>query len=341
MSSGKLTYQSTGVSIEANDALVQRIQQSMKQTHDQRVINHPNGFVGLFRLLQDSQHYHDPILVSCSDGVGTKVLLALQIGRLDTIGIDLVAMSVNDLITSGATPLFFLDYIAVHQNDPEKTSALVESIAGGCQQAGCALLGGETAEMPDVYRKGEFDLAGFAVGIVEHEELITGQAVKPGDVIIGLSSSGIHSNGYSLVRKLFCDYSNDQMSSPLEGLDNSLGEELLKPTCIYVKEVLSLLAKRPTVVKGMAHITGGGLEGNVPRILSKGCQANLDKGSWQVPAIFQIMQSMGVAEEEMYRVFNMGIGLVLVVRPDDQQPVIKHFQDCGVTAWKIGDIIAD
>lgn len=332
----KMSYEAAGVSIAANDALVQRIQEILHKTHDQRVIANPNGFAGLFRLMGQSRSYADPVLIACSDGVGSKLLLASELKRLDSIGIDLVAMNVNDLITAGATPLFFLDYIAVHKNDPATVATLIEGIAGGCQQAGCALLGGETAEMPDLYAEGGVELAGFAVGVVEQQDLITGNAAKDGDILIGLASSGLHSNGYTLVRRVFETTDPENLAQCPDGLDGTLADELLKPTTIYAQPILALVAKRPTVIKGMAHITGGGLPGNVSRCLPAGCDAEIYKDRWEIPAIFQLIQARGVAQDEMYRVFNMGIGMVLVVRDEDAQAVMRHFRDRDVPSCAIG-----
>ena len=313
----KLTYHSSGVSIKANDDLVRLIQKSLRTTHDGRVLTSPNGFAGLYRLPSGKSRLKNPLLVACSDGVGTKVLLAAQARTLGHIGIDLVAMNVNDLVTCGAEPLFFLDYVAVNKNIPKHTAEIVAGIARGCRIAGCALLGGETAEMPDLYRKGEFDLAGFCVGLVEAKHLLRGDRVAPGDVVIGLASSGLHSNGYTLVRKIFFRAHKYKLSAKLPGLRRPLGEELLRPTRIYVKPLLSLLQRSGVAITGLAHITGGGLPGNVPRILPKGCHAILKRNSWPLPPIFRIIQSLGVAEEEMYRVCNMGIGMVVAVAPGD------------------------
>ncbi len=330
----QLTYDSSGVSIDANDDMVRRIQRSIKSTQDHRVIDSVNGFAGLFTL---GGKYKDPVLVGCSDGVGSKVLLAAQAGKLDTVGIDLVAMNVNDMATCGAEPLFFLDYVALNKNIPKRTAAIVAGVAKGCREAGCALLGGETAEMPDVYRKGDFDLAGFAVGIVERKHLITGEQIRPGDAIIGLSSSGIHSNGYSLVRKVFFEAHKYKLSSRIKGLRTPLGAELLKPTRIYIQPILELL-RRKRIIRGLAHITGDGLPGNVPRILPPGCGAHIRKDAWKPQPIFKIMQSLGVLSSEMYRAFNMGIGMVVVARRKDTRAIIEHFKRRKIKAFDIGEI---
>ena len=335
----RLTYNSSGVSIEANDVMVRRIQRSIKSTQDHRVIDAVNGFAGLFSIGRLGRNYRDAVLVGCSDGVGSKVLLAVKAGKLDTVGIDLVAMNVNDLATCGAEPLFFLDYVALNKNIPKRTAAIVAGVAKGCRLAGCALLGGETAEMPDVYRKGDFDLAGFAVGIVGRNHLITGEDIRPGDSIIGLHSSGIHANGYSLVRKVFFEAHNYKLSSRIKGLPAVLGAELLKPTRIYIQPILELLRGR-RIVLGLAHITGGGLAGNVPRILPPGCQARIRKGTWKVPPIFNIMQSLGVPEREMYRTFNMGVGMAVVARRHNSRAIIEHFRRRKIKAFVIGEIVS-
>ncbi len=335
----RLTYNSSGVSIDANAEMVRRIQRSIKSTQDDRVIDSVNGFAGLFRIRRFGRGYEDAVLVGCSDGVGSKVLLAAKAGKLDTVGIDLVAMNVNDMATCGADPLFFLDYVALNKNIPKRTAAIVAGVAKGCRQAGCALLGGETAEMPGVYRNDDFDLAGFAVGIVGRKRLITGEQIRPDDAIIGLSSSGIHSNGYSLVRKVFFEAHDYKLSSRLKGLKSPLGAELLKPTRIYIQPILKLVRRRG-IVRGMAHITGGGLAGNVPRILPPGCQAHIRKDAWKPPPIFNIMQSLGVPGSEMYRVFNMGIGMVVVVRRTASRHVIEHFKRHKIKARVIGKIVS-
>ncbi len=334
-----ITYESAGVSIAANDKLIDLLIPTLRKTENPRVISNPGGFAGFFRLFDNRTRYKDPILVSCTDGVGTKVLLAAQMNRLDTIGTDLVAMSVNDMITCGARPLFFLDYVAAHKNIPPRTAAIVASVARGCRQADCVLLGGETAEMPDLYKPDEFDLAGFAVGVVERKHLITGRSIRPGDVLIGLASSGIHSNGYSLVRHVFFEKNRYRFNNRIQGLRGTLGQELLRPTRIYVRPILSLLQKHPAIIRGLAHITGSGLPGNVPRILPKGCQAVIRKESWKIPPIFRVIQSLGVSEKQMYDVFNMGIGMVLVCRSQDAPQVLAEMRRSRVPARVIGEIV--
>jgi phosphoribosylformylglycinamidine cyclo-ligase len=342
-----LTYAGSGVDIEAGDAMVGRIQSLMQRTHSMRVIDRPGGFAGLFRLDYNEQlfrrNYRDPVLVACTDGVGTKVKLATAMGIYDTVGIDLVAMSVNDLIVIGAEPLFFLDYLAVHKLDPATGEAMVRGVSEGCKQARCALLGGETAEMPDVYAEGEFDMAGFAVGVVELHREVTGERVSPGDVIIGLSSSGIHSNGYSLVRKVV-DHAKLNLHATYDDLDEEkpLGEVLLTPTRIYARQVVRILRryKVKRVVTGMAHITGGGLVGNVNRALNDKVDAKLDSSTWQRPAVFDFLQKHGdIAEEEMHRVFNLGIGYVLVVRPSFADSVVRQLKRLHEDATIIGEIV--
>ncbi|MHC5118739.1 MAG: phosphoribosylformylglycinamidine cyclo-ligase, partial [Planctomycetota bacterium] len=332
-----LSYEQSGVSIDANDRMVERISRSVASTHGPRVINMHNAFAGLFRLDYDEKlfkrNYRNPVLVACTDGVGTKVIIAQQMGRYDGVGIDLVAMSVNDMIVQGAEPLFFLDYLAVNHLDPEQVAQMVESIAAGCRMADCALIGGETAEMPDLYGKDEYDMAGFAVGVVERDRIITGSNVQKGDVILGLGSSGIHSNGYSLVRSICFKKCKLNVTDCIDELDGKrLGDVLLESTRIYVKPIVKLLHgyKVKQVVHAMAHITGGGLVGNIPRVLPKDCNAVLRTKSWPVPPIFKYLQEQGpVEDEEMYRVFNMGIGFVLVVAPDFADSICQKLTRSG------------
>ncbi len=337
------TYQDAGVSITANARWVARIQSAMRSTHDIRVCSRAGAFAGLFRLDFDERplrrRYEKPVLVGCADGVGTKVLLGIKTGRLRGLGIDLVAMNVNDLITCGAEPLFFLDYLAVHEIDPDRLSEIVEGIAEGCRQAGCALLGGETAEMPDLYQKGHLDLAGFATGVVEQTRVIDGRRASPGDMLIGLASNGIHSNGYTLVRRLIREH-RLRLNHCYEKLSETLAEVLLRPTRIYVTPVLGVLnkyhTKRP--VTGMAHITGGGLPENVARMLPDGCAAEIDTRSWTPPPIFPFLQNLGVQRHEMFRVFNMGIGFVLAVKPRFVSGVMKVLNAGGESATIIGRV---
>ena len=343
-----LTYAAAGVDIAAGDDMVRRIQSAMQRTHSTRVINRPGGFAGLFRLDYNEQlfrrNYKDPVLVACTDGVGTKVKLASLTGRYDTVGIDLVAMSVNDLIVVGAEPLFFLDYLAVNRLDPAVGEALVRGVAEGCRQARCALIGGETAEMPDVYAEGDFDMAGFAVGVVELHRETDPSRVSPGDVVIGIASSGLHSNGYSLARKVIeksgLDY--NEIVPDLDP-DRTIGEVLLTPTRIYARSVVRLLRryKVKRIITGMAHITGGVLPGNVCRTLNENTDAVIHRRHWTVPPVFTFLsQRGGIDSEEMYRVFNMGIGYVLIVRPTFADSVVRQLCRLKQDARIIGEIVA-
>jgi phosphoribosylformylglycinamidine cyclo-ligase len=339
-----ITYKRSGVDVSANTRWVHRIQSAMKSTHSPRVLSVPGAFTGLFRLFDSANRpdkYADPVLVGCADGVGTKVLLGIRTNRLRGLGIDLVAMNVNDLITCGATPLFFLDYLAVHRLVPDQLADIMDGIADGCRQAGCALLGGETAEMPDLYRSGDLDLAGFSVGIVDRKRILDGKHVKPGDVIVGLPSSGIHSNGYSLVRKLITSR-RLRLDKRYDELDGTLADALLAPTRIYVNPVLALLEEfaRRRVVTALAHITGGGLRENVARALPTGCYATIDTAAWSPPPIFPFMQSRGVARREMFNVFNMGIGFVIIVRPRHARRVVEFLTANAEQPIIIGQVAA-
>lgn len=337
-----LSYRQSGVDIDANTVWVSRIQSALRSTNGPRVISKAGAFAGMFRLDDSNRfkrNYSKPVLVGCADGVGTKVLLGIKTGRLFGLGIDLVAMNVNDLITCGAEPLFFLDYLAVHKLSPDALVQVIEGIAEGCRQAGCALLGGETAEMPDLYRRGDIDLAGFAVGVVQYGRTIDGSGVKPGDVLIGLPSSGVHSNGYSLVRKLITAR-RLKLAREYDELGESLADALLRPTKIYVKDVLGVIesdAMRRSVV-GMAHITGGGLPENVARALSDKCDAEIELQSWRPPPIFPFIERLGVEREEMFRVFNMGIGFVLVVRTRACKKVMRLLEESGAIPIVIGRV---
>jgi len=343
-----MTYEQSGVSIDAGDRMVGRIAGAVASTHGPRVITLENGFAGFFRLDYDERlfkrNYKNPVLVACTDGVGTKIKIGRMINRFDTVGIDLVAMNVNDMIVHGAEPLFFLDYLAVNKLEPESIAQMVEGVAAGCKQANCALIGGETAEMPDIYRRGEFDMAGFAVGVVERGRIITGASMQKGDVILGLASSGLHSNGYSLVRNICFKQAGLKATERITELDGQvLADVLLEPTRIYVKPIVKLLAqyKVKKVVRAMAHITGGGLVGNIPRVLPKGLNAVIKKSSWPVPPVFSFLQKKGPVEEsEMFRVFNMGIGFVLIVAPDFANSIAKKLKRYGENIYKIGTITA-
>lgn len=339
-----LTYKDSGVDIAAGDAVAQAIGKLARSTFSPRVVKNDMGFAGLFRLDYNERlfkrNYRDPVLLACTDGVGTKLKLAIELKKFDTVGIDLVAMCVNDLVVQAAEPMFFLDYLAVGKVDQQTIIDLVKGICDGCRQSSAALLGGETAEMPDFYAPGEFDMAGFAVGVAERKKTVTGSDVEPGDVVIGLASSGIHSNGYSLVRKIVAKGNRD-LSRHIPALGRTLGEELLQPTRIYVESVHGVLSyyRVKRVVRAMAHITGGGLGGNIPRVLPKGCQAVLKKDSWPRPAIFDLLAKWGpVDEEEMYRVFNMGIGYVLVVRPTFADSILRRLKRARQDAYLIGRI---
>jgi phosphoribosylformylglycinamidine cyclo-ligase len=341
-----LSYEQSGVSIDANDRMVEQIWSAVAGTFGPRVLESKGGFAGMFRLDYDEKlfkrNYKNPVLVACTDGVGSKVQLAVKMKKFDTVGIDLVAMSVNDMLVAGAEPLFFLDYIAVNKLLPEMIADLVKGVATGCRQADCALIGGETAEMPDTYAKDDFDMAGFAVGVLERDKIITGQNVRKGDVILGLASNGLHSNGYSLVRNICFKQAGLKMSDMPDKLDGSkLGDALLEPTRIYVKPVIKLLSqyKVKKIVHAMAHITGGGLIGNIPRVLPKDCEAVIKKSSWPKHRIFTFLQEEGpVEEDEMYRVFNMGIGYVLIVAEDFADSIMKKLKRYGEKVYRIGRI---
>ncbi len=326
-----LTYRDAGVDIEAGDALVEAIKPLARTTHREGVLAGVGGFGALFELAKD---YREPVLVSSTDGVGTKLKLAIELGRHDTIGIDLVAMCVNDVVVQGAEPLFFLDYYATGKLDNKTATTVIAGIVEGCRQAGCALVGGETAEMPGMYAAGDYDLAGFAVGVVEKAALVDGSRVAAGDVLIGLASSGAHSNGYSLIRKILAT-SGARLDQPFDG--ETLGARLLAPTRIYVKPLLALMRQLP--VHAAAHITGGGLPGNVPRVLPPGVRAVIDARSWKRPALFGWLQEQGnVAEAEMYRTFNCGIGMVLVVPAARAEEAVRTLREAGETATVIGHI---
>ncbi len=323
-------YKEAGVNIEAGYEAVARMKKHVQRTARAGVVGGLGGFGGMFDL--SSLNLKEPVLVSGTDGVGTKLMLAFMLDQHDTIGIDAVAMCVNDIVVQGAEPLYFLDYIACGKALPEKIEAIVKGVADGCEQAGCALIGGETAEMPGLYREKEYDLAGFAVGACEKSQLVTGETIKPGDVLIGLASSGIHSNGYSLVRKVFNNWS---LIEYVNELGCKLGEELLKPTKIYVKPILSALKKFN--LKGMAHITGGGFIENIPRMLPAGLGAELDEKSWEIPNIFKLISEVGQIEyKEMYNIFNMGIGMVIAVDPTEAEAALNHFREFGETAYEMG-----
>ena len=333
MARKSLSYKDAGVDIEAGNALVDNIKTIAKSTHREEVASGLGGFGGLFAL--PLTQYKQPILVAGTDGVGTKLKLAIELAQHTTIGIDLVAMCVNDLIVQGAEPLFFLDYYATSKLNVEVAANVIQGIGTGCQQAGCALLGGETAEMPGIYQNKDYDLAGFCVGVVEKENLIDGSQIKAGDAIIALASSGPHSNGYSLIRKVI-SHSGANLNDEFTG--KTLGETLLTPTKIYVKPILQLLATQ--TVHGIAHITGGGLLENIPRVLPTDCAAKLDADSWEWSPIFQWLQQQGnIERNEMLLTFNCGVGMVVIVSQSSAQACIDNLTSSGGTAWQIGEVV--
>ncbi|WP_417898200.1 phosphoribosylformylglycinamidine cyclo-ligase [Bacillus haimaensis] len=328
-------YKQAGVDIEAGYEAVSRMKKHVARTMRPEVMGGLGGFGGLFDL--SAVNVKNPVLVSGTDGVGTKLMLAFHLDKHDTIGLDAVAMCVNDVVVQGAEPLYFLDYIACGKADPERIEMIVKGIADGCERAGCALVGGETAEMPGMYDEQEYDLAGFTVGVVDKERLITGENIKPGNVLIGLSSSGIHSNGYSLVRKIVFEKGKLDLNQKYEGLNRTLGEELLTPTKIYVKPILEVLKKYD--INGMAHITGGGFIENVPRMLPEGLQAEIDYGTWPIPPIFDLLQEVGeLNRTEMFNIFNMGIGMVLAVNEEILPEVVQILEANGEKAYLIGRV---
>lgn len=328
-------YKEAGVNIEAGYEAVSRMKKHVKRTMRPGVLNGLGGFGGMFDL--SALNFKEPVLVSGTDGVGTKLLLAILMDKHDTIGVDCVAMCVNDIIVQGAEPLYFLDYIACGKADPAQIESIVKGIADGCEQAGCALIGGETAEMPGMYSPSDYDVAGFAVGAAEKQKLITGDGIRPGDAIIGLASNGIHSNGFSLVRKVLLEDSGMDLGSTVPELGCKLGEELLKPTRIYVKPILSALQKFS--IKGMAHITGGGFYENLPRMMPEGLGIEISRGTWEVPPVFRLIQSKGKLEEtDMYHVFNMGIGMAAAVPPEEAEELVSQFRLAGEKAAIIGTV---
>ena len=341
-----LTYAEAGVDIEAADTIVDLIKPFLRRTHGPRVLGPHGGFAGMFRLDYNEKlfkkNYREPVLVACTDGVGSKVKLAAELGVYDTVGIDCVAMNVNDLIVQGAEPLFFLDYLGLHANEPQTTARIVEGVARGCEIAGCALLGGETAEMPAIYAEGDFDLAGFAVGVVPLRRAIDPMRVEPGDLVVGLASDGVHSNGFTLVGEVVRRGGLDLDRVYPELGPETLGRILLAPTRIYVRAIVNLLRryKVKRIVSGMAHITGGGLPGNVARVLPDEVDARIDTGSWTVPPIFEFLRTRGTIEhKEMFRVFNMGVGFVLIVRPAFCDSVVRQLRRLGEDAFIMGRIV--
>jgi phosphoribosylformylglycinamidine cyclo-ligase len=333
----RLTYRTAGVNIDSGNEAVELIKPLVARTKRKEVLGGLGGFGALFAL--DMEKYRQPVLVSGTDGVGTKLAVAHKMGKHDSIGIDCVAMCVNDILVSGAEPLFFLDYLAVGKLDPQQVADIVAGVAEGCHQAGCTLIGGETAEMPGFYRPDEYDVAGFAVGAVEREAIIDGREIRPGDVVIGLASTGLHSNGFSLARKVFFDVYQWEPEQFVPELNCTLGEELLKPTRIYVPLVQQVL--KEFKIKGMAHITGGGLIENPPRVLPDDCHIEIEYGSWPVPPVFQLLAAGGQIERmEMLRTFNMGIGFIFILAADEANRLLQRLHELGEKAYLIGSIVA-
>jgi phosphoribosylformylglycinamidine cyclo-ligase len=340
-----VSYKDSGVDLDVYNEAMKRLPRLMHRTFSPRVRQLDGGFAGLFQLDFDSKlfrrNYEDPMLVACTDGVGTKLKLAQMLGRHNTVGIDLVAMCVNDAICCGAEPLFFLDYVAMSHDDPVALEQIVTGISDGCLAADCALLGGETAIMPDLYQRGEYDLAGFCIGVVEKKHVIDGRAIADGDVVIGVESSGIHSNGFSLVRKIVFDVGKKKPDELVEGTDKTIGDTLIEPTLIYTQAIREVLGhyKVKNVVHGIAHITGGGMEENIARITPNGLEIDIDANNWERPPVFHWLQQMGrVDTEEMYRVFNMGIGITLIVSPYYADSIRRTLGQHGLQSWVIGTV---
>jgi phosphoribosylformylglycinamidine cyclo-ligase len=341
----KATYKDAGVDLELYADSMRRVAAQVGRTYGPRVLPLEGGFAGLFRLdfagPLFARNYQDPVLVACTDGVGTKLKVAVAADRHDTVGIDLVAMCVNDAVCCGAEPLFFLDYVAMSHDDPPRLERIVAGIAAGCVEADCALLGGETAIMPDLYARGDYDLAGFCVGVAERRRVIDGRAIVEGDRVLGLAASGLHANGFSLVRKIVFEIAGLAVGDRVDPLGCTVGEELLRPTRIYVRPLKRVLAHYPVkgVIHGIAHITGGGLRENLERVLPEGHQAVIDRNGWPRPPVFDWLARLGdVAPEEMERVFNLGIGLALVVSPFYADSVRSQLADLGVPNWQIGHV---
>ena len=331
LDSSNLSYRDAGVDIDAGDRLVENIKPYAKRTMRPEILA---GIGGFGALVEISKKYRNPVLVAGTDGVGTKLKLAFELGKHDSVGIDLVAMSANDILVQGAEPLFFLDYFACGRLDVDIATRVVKGIAAGCEQAGCALIGGETAEMPGMYPEGEYDLAGFAVGVVEKDMIITGLTIQPGDALLGLASSGAHSNGYSLIRKIIENGKID-LSTDLNGIP--LVDLIMSPTRIYVKPLLELMRHLP--IKGMAHITGGGLVENIPRVLPENIMAILQKSAWEMPPLFHWLQQQGnITDSEMHRVFNCGIGMVIIIAQEHIETATEILKSAGETVWQIGTI---
>lgn len=332
-----ITYKDAGVDIDKGNASVELIKPYVKATRRPEVIGGLGGFGGLFAF--DKDKYEKPVLISGTDGVGTKLKLAFDMNKHDTIGIDAVAMCVNDILVSGAEPLFFLDYVAVGKLEPEQFAQVVKGIADGCVQSNCALVGGETAEMPGFYKVGEYDVAGFCVGVVDQDKMIDGSKIKAGDVIFGLPSTGLHSNGFSLARKLMLEVEGKDLNDQFQDSGKSIGEVMLEPTKIYVKSIVKLLEDCPDAVLGMAHITGGGLLENIPRVLPENVNASIDKIAWPRPAIFDALAEAGnLGDSELYKTFNMGIGYVIIVDQAQADAVAKSLEAQNETFYRIGEV---
>jgi phosphoribosylformylglycinamidine cyclo-ligase len=330
-------YKQAGVDIDAGNEAVERMKKHVKRTFRPEVLTDLGGFGALFGL--DTSKYKKPVLVSGTDGVGTKLKIAFAMDKHDTIGIDAVAMCVNDIVVQGAEPLFFLDYLACGKVVPERIEAIVKGIADGCEQSGCALIGGETAEMPGMYDESEYDIAGFSVGVVDADRVIDGKRIAPGDIIIGMSSSGVHSNGFSLVRKVLLEDAGLSLHDEVAELGGTLGDTLLTPTRLYVKPCLSLMEK--VDVKGFVHITGGGFYDNIPRVLPEGTAVQINEGSWNIPPIFKLVEEKGnISKEDMFRTFNMGIGMIAVVAEQDVAEALRILEEAGEQAQVIGRIVA-
>src|SRR3954454_20857811 len=340
----KITYRDAGLDLDLYEQSLATMPPLLKRTHTPRVLDGFGGFASLFSLDYNSRlfarNYRHPVLVSCTDGVGSKLKIASLMDKYDTVGIDLVAMSVNDCLCTGGEPLLFLDYLAMPKDDPALTRALIKGISDGCMEADCALVGGETAILPDFYQPGDYDMAGFCVGVVERDDIINGRTIRPGVVVLGLASTGLHSNGYSLVRKVVFEYAGMKVTDFVPELGRTVGEELLAPTRLYVRAVKNILQHYPTkkrVVRGLAHITGEGLPGNVPRVLPPGRRAFLRRGSWEVPAVFPWLQRLGGIEQaEMETVFNMGIGFVMIVSRYYAESIQRRLEELRVPTYHIG-----
>ena len=331
----KTSYRDAGVDVDKGNEFVRAIKPLVESTFRPEVFSKIGGFAGCVSL--NVERFKKPILVSSTDGVGTKLKIAFIMDRHDTVGIDLVAMCVNDVVVTGAKPLFLLDYLATSRLDPEKGKQIISGIVKGCLEADCSLVGGETAEMPGFYKEGEYDLAGFTVGIVEDAQLIDGSSVTVGDKVIGIASSGLHSNGYSLVRKVLLDQHKMDLTKRVDEIGGVLGEELLRPTRIYVKTVLNLV--RDFKIGGIAHITGGGITDNLPRAIPKGCKAVVHQGSWEIPPIFPFLKEMGnIPDDEMLKTFNNGIGMMVIVRPKDLEEIMGRLHSLGEKAFVVGEV---